>query len=210
MFLTNLSNGKYFGNSRSIRYAIRVIEYQHRGLPHSHIVIQFSNMPDKNDVPAKINFINTYISAKMPDSNQNASFEDKVYAEYVRTHMRHQCSIAPTNGCKHTATGKCNRGYDDTIECSTHFDDKGYPVYERLKAGDLKVVPHNKTILLDWGGHANVEYAGGSKCILYLYKYLFKGSKKSSLDLRHEGMAEDEISLYLRGRFLCSMDAMWR
>lgn len=169
-------------------------------------------MPHKDDIPAKVEFINKYISAKMPVTNDNSyeiSNEDTVYAEYVRTHMRHHCAVSP-NACKRSATSKCARGYEDTVICSTHLDDNGFPVYEKLEIEDLKVVPHNKSILLDWGGHSNVEYSGGARCILYLYKYLFKGSKKSSLDLRTDGSTNDEISLYLRGRFLCSMDAMWR
>jgi hypothetical protein len=58
-FLHNLRNGKYFddigtsGSGAAIRlvhrgviYEIFVIEYQHRGLPHAHIVVKFSNTPD--------------------------------------------------------------------------------------------------------------------------------------------------------------------
>jgi hypothetical protein len=36
---------------------------------------------------------------------------------------------------------------------------------------DFRVVPH-------WEGHKNVEYAGTSNSVLYLYKYLFKGNRK--------------------------------
>ena len=65
----------------------------------------------------------------------------------------------------------------------SEFDDRGFPVYEKLKkdsSDDVFVDPHNRKILLDWNhdGHCNVEYSAGVKCILYLYKYLFKGPKK--------------------------------
>jgi hypothetical protein len=65
---------------------------------------------------------------------------------------------------------------------------------------------------LDWDGHANVEYAGNTQCVLYLYKYLYKGAKKVKLRLTNaeDVQDDDEVTLYLRGRFLCAMDAMWR
>jgi hypothetical protein len=52
----NLSNGKYFG-ARNAAYDLRVIEYQHRGLPHIHLVCKLSDMPDREDLPGIIEFI---------------------------------------------------------------------------------------------------------------------------------------------------------
>jgi hypothetical protein len=40
--LDNLRNGIYFPNE-TIEYMMHVIEYQHRGLPHAHIVLRFEN-----------------------------------------------------------------------------------------------------------------------------------------------------------------------
>jgi hypothetical protein len=50
-----------------------------------------------------------------------------------------------------------------------------FPIYGRREAEDLKVVPHNIYILLDWRGHANVEWCGSAYTTVYLYKYVFKG-----------------------------------
>ncbi len=41
----NIRNGKYFGG-REIIYTFHVIEYQFRGLPHAHIVVPLSDVPD--------------------------------------------------------------------------------------------------------------------------------------------------------------------
>jgi hypothetical protein len=46
--LHNLRNGKYFG-FRKTAYDIRVIEYQHRGLPHFHLVCKCQYMPDRDN-----------------------------------------------------------------------------------------------------------------------------------------------------------------
>jgi hypothetical protein len=47
-FLHNLRSGKYFG-FRKTAYDIRVIEYQHRGLPHFHLVCKLQDMPDRDN-----------------------------------------------------------------------------------------------------------------------------------------------------------------
>jgi hypothetical protein len=52
----NLRNGKYFG-ARKAAYDLRVIEYQHRGLPHVHFVCKLSDMPDREDLPGIVEFI---------------------------------------------------------------------------------------------------------------------------------------------------------
>jgi hypothetical protein len=42
----NIRRGKYFGG-RETRYDLRVIEYQHRGLPHFHMVVKLKDLPDR-------------------------------------------------------------------------------------------------------------------------------------------------------------------
>jgi len=52
----NLRRGKYFGG-REPEFDIRVIEYQHRGLPHFHMVAKMKSMPirqDKEDILSMI------------------------------------------------------------------------------------------------------------------------------------------------------------
>jgi len=125
--------------------------------------------------------------------------------------MMHKCS-KEVNGCL-DENGVCKRGYQTTVVVpATFFDSKGFPIYRREKEEDLKVVPYNNEILLDWSGHANVEWCGSTYTCVYLYKYLFKGSKKEKFRLKNADDIDDrdEINLYLRGRVLCSMDAAWR
>jgi hypothetical protein len=50
-FMHNLRNGKYFRYRKSA-YDIRVIEYQHRGIPHFHLVCKLRGMPDRDDPDA--------------------------------------------------------------------------------------------------------------------------------------------------------------
>ena len=55
-FMHNLQNGKYFGG-RQTAYDIRVIEYQHRGLPHFHLVCKLQDTPKRDNVEATLNMI---------------------------------------------------------------------------------------------------------------------------------------------------------
>ena len=125
--------------------------------------------------------------------------------------MLHKCYDG-VNGCKRK-DGTCKKGFSNTeLRDKTKFDEKGYPLYKRKKQEDLNVVPYHKAILLDWNGHINCEFCGKAYVILYLYKYLFKGNKKIKIlfDNTKDLHEDDEINHYLRGRLICSMDAMWR
>ena len=127
--------------------------------------------------------------------------------------MMHSCKQAE-NGCL-DKDGNCRRGYqNDKLRPVTTLDDNGYPSYRRRTLRDLKVVPHNRELLLDWDGHMNVEFAGSTYTVLYLYKYLFKGNKKIKAQILALNLSEDqlanEIFMYIRGRVICAMDSMWR
>ena len=107
----------------------------------------------------------------------------------------------------------CKRKYSDQgCNPETTFDEKGYPVYRRPTPADQRIIPHTKDILLDWDGHANSELAASSYCVFYLYKYLYKGNRKVQLALKNTADLHDsdEINIFLRGRMLTSMDAVWR
>jgi hypothetical protein len=186
----NIRHGKYFGGAKT-EYFLYVIEYQFRGLPHAHIVFRLHNAPSTTD--EKLNFIDQHISAKYPnpfhelnddelqlltndqfDKYQKEKDNHTRYCELIDNYMTHSCSTA-VNGCQ-DKNGLCKRGYmTRKTNTMTSFDNKGYPVYYRPTENDLKVVPHNKEMLMDWDGHINVEYCGKTYAVMYLYNYLFKG-----------------------------------
>ena len=156
-FLHNLKNGKYFENHK-VNYILRVIEYQHRGMPHAHIVVQLDNIPKDENIQECIQWIDNHISAQLPNENETK------YYKLIKEHMTHKCSHSEANGCKKDKNSKCKRGYDvNALNHETKFDEKGFPKYKRLKNEDLLIVLHNKEILLDWEGHCNVEWAASSR-----------------------------------------------
>jgi len=192
---------------------MHVIEYQWRGLPHFHMAVRLKDTDTDNRDNA-IQFIDEFIRAELP-TEENCSHMSpqrfEAYKKLVQQHMYHCCAQA-VNGCKQKEDDICKRGYDrsETIPI-TSIDDRGFIVYRRRHQEDLKIVPHNPETLLDWDAHLNVEFSATVNHILYMFKYLYKGSKKQSFDLEQRNEEqENDISLYLKGRILCSMDAMSR
>jgi len=147
----------------------------------------------------------------MPVLDENSTNEDYRYARIIKDMMIHECHDQ-VNGC--LKDGVCGRKYRELLVPETYFDEDGYPCYARPTPEDCYIVPHVKQMLLDDpdGCHINTEFCGSSYCIIYLYKYLFKGNRKMTLILNNlEGVhPEDQILNYMRGRMITSMEAAWR
>jgi hypothetical protein len=213
-FIENLKAGKYFGG-RKVDYIIYCIEYQWRGLPHFHLAVKMLDV-DSDTEEQSVQFIDEFIKAEMPLRENFPDMSPGVFQSYVNLvakQMKHDCAVK-VNGCKSTKEDFCRRGYDrtDTVDKS-YIDADGFVQYRRRNKEDFRVVPHNPETLLDWDGHLNVEFSSTVKQILYMFKYLYKGPKKQTFvieDEKDDETMDNEISLYLKGRCLCSMDAFWR
>lgn len=180
-FLYNLRVGKYFDDfdaagfisvRRRIIYEMSCREYQHRGLPHAHIIVKLENAPEMDDSDACSRFIDAHISCCMPCIDDYSSDEDKKYKNLVESHLVHHCSRG-VNGCLNDSN-ICSKGYHaTTLRSSTTFDDKGFAQYKRTRPDDLRVVPHNRKMVLDWEGHAYVDWSASTYAVLYLYKVIY-------------------------------------
>ena len=177
-------------------------------------------MPRYEDKAALAAWIDQHICAIYPNLptdeeplEAGETYErDTIYADIVRSHMLHKCFPESNGGCKNE-NNVCSKGFDKNIVTNiTSFDQRGFPQYRRPTVKSIYVVPHQRELLKDWNDHANVEFAGSTYTVIYLYKYLFKGSKTVKLRLTNADDVNDndEIKLYLRGRYLCSMDCYWR
>ena len=223
--LHNIRHGHYFGDGnekgsgKKRIVELHVIEYQERGMPHAHIIVKLDSdlLLDFLNKENLKRWVDLNISACLPPDPkemENPTESDKRYFVLVRTHMVHKhVHKDAVNTCFNEKTKKCKKGFDETFVCCwTTFDKRGFPHYKRLRDKDLMVVQHNRQILLDWDGHACIDFAMNTHCVMYMYKYAYKGAKKVRMQLKNADDigAKDEIALYLRGRKLCSMDAMWR
>jgi hypothetical protein len=211
-FLFNLRAGKYFGGAKVV-YELHVIEYQHRGAPHAHIVARLNNCPNHLDKDDCIAWIDRYISKTLPRIPcDDDSADDVTLYSFVDSFQRHKC-YSTQGGCKQKDSNFCALKFNEVcLPFSTTFDEFGYPQYACETPFDYSIVPYNREILLDWGAHCNVEFASKTYTAVYLYKYLFKGNKKVSVqfDNTFDVDPKDEIRLFVRGRFICAFDAMWR
>ena len=210
-FLHNMRNGKYFGQQHRPIYELRVIEYQQRGLPHAHMVFQLDNIPDWKTEKDKLTiWIDENINANYPVIDSSSSPRLLRVHSLIDTHMVHKC-YKGESGCIDEKTGVCKRGFScNFMQKRTVLDERGFPHYKRNTEEDCLVVPHNTLILEDVDAHVNVEYTGSTYCVIYLYKYLFKGRKKVKATFSKKGKPTDEIEAYVKGRYMCAMDAMWR
>lgn len=85
----NLRKGKYFDSK--IIYIIRVIEYQFRGLPHSHIVFRLEYGPNHQNDEECILWIDKYICTTMPKITENSCEKDRRHVDLLLSHMIHKC-----------------------------------------------------------------------------------------------------------------------
>ncbi len=167
-----------------------MIEYQYPGLPHAHLVIRLDNAHDIDDPYREdlIYFVNRHFVAEMPcfqgEEYQNVYADDGNTAfpeeykqkavEVVRMNNTHKCSTA-INGCKKNDSEECIRGYSRTELISETIvivnEVTNRIVYQQRTEFDLKIVPYNLQMIMDWDSHLNIEYSGSAYCALYMYKY---------------------------------------
>jgi hypothetical protein len=86
-------------------------------------------------------------------------------------------------------------------------------IYCRRQSDDLRVVLHNLQMMMDWDSHINVEYNGSAYCVIYIYKYCFKGPnqrERIEMNSEQEHYSHDKIILFMYGQLTCAMSAMWR
>jgi hypothetical protein len=132
----------------------------------------------------------------------------------VRMNNTHKCATA-INRCKTDDSDKCKRGYSHTELISETYVNEviNRIVYQQRMECDLKIVPYNLQMIMDWDSHLNIEYSGSAYCALYMYKYCYKGAaRKVHIDLGSEKEQDslDEIKLFIYGRIMCSMAVVWR
>ncbi|KAK1435160.1 hypothetical protein QVD17_00920 [Tagetes erecta] len=211
---------KPFGGVVAYLYTI---EFQKRGLPHCHLLLWVADSY-KITLPHQLD---NYISAEIPDVTV-----DPVLYSIVSESMVH----GPCGGAKRSAScmksGSCSKKFPKSYETSTNFDDNGYAHYKRrltthrvvkngISLDNSFVVPYNRSLLLHFQAHINVEYCGWNMLIKYLFKYISKGTDRIHFAVSHSSatnletnqtnsMIVDEIKNFTDARFICPHEASWR
>ena len=114
--------------------------------------------------------------------------------------------------------GKCSKGFPKQFRQDTVITEDSYACTRRHKTGrsvqvgskqadNRWVVCHSKYLLWKYRCHINVESISSVKAIKYIYKYVYKGHDRITMEF---GTCTDEIKQYMDARYVSSCEALWR
>jgi hypothetical protein len=183
------------------------IEFQKRGLPHAHIIV-FLKSHAKLRSPDNIDSL---MSSEFPEDNPEL-------LELVKKFMVHgPCGVQNPNApCM--VNGKCSKGFPKQFREETSITEDSYACTRRRNTGrtvevgrkqvdNRWVVCHSKYLIWKYRCHINVESISSVKAIKYIYKYVYKGHDRTTMEF---GTCMDEIKQYLDARYVSSCEAHWR
>lgn len=192
------------------------IEWQKRGLPHSHNLIWLQNKIR----PSQIDDI---IKAEFPNPEEDPD----LYNIIVKNMVHGPCGDLNRNSpCMKDK--KCTKRYPKPFLNETVTGEDGYPKYRRrspeqggftakikirgheeIQINNQWVVPYNPLLSKMFNAHINVEYCSSVKSIKYVCKYINKGSDMAVFTVTKENQS-DEIVQYQMGRYINTNEAIWR
>ncbi|KAH8973324.1 hypothetical protein BDL97_01G040400 [Sphagnum fallax] len=164
------------------------------------------------------------ISAELPNSETNKLAHEMV----ARCTMHGPCGAAfPNAPCMEE--GKCKKKYPRKFQSETVTDVNGYPIYRRRDTGHTVlvhgieldnrwVVPHNVYLSTKYDAHINVEVCNNIRAVKYLFKYVYKGHDRATVEISRQSdnategnvVETDEIKRYLDCRYVSTSEAAWR
>lgn len=197
-----------------VKAYVYVVEFQKRGLPHAHFLLIMDSryklvMPEQYD---------HLISAELPDKHKYP----ELYAMVVKHMMHGPCGVLKANNvCMQD--GLCKNKYPRPFNSTTLQGKDSYPVYRRRDNGrsarvrgqtldNRWVVPYNPYLLRMFNCHINVEVCSSIKAVKYVYKYIYKGGDRTSMNFEQPDSNGniDEIKRYVDARWVTPSEALWR
>jgi hypothetical protein len=87
--------------------------------------------------------------------------------------------------------------YPRKFQSETVTDVNGYPIYRRRDTGhtilvhgieldNRWVVPHNVYLSTKYNAHINVEVCNNIRAVKYLFKYVYKGHDRATVEISHQ------------------------
>ncbi|KAL0882000.1 hypothetical protein ABMA27_001749 [Loxostege sticticalis] len=183
-----LTKDRVFG---AVRWFMYSIEWQKRGLPHSHNLLWFEEKirPD---------LIDQVISAELPNPDSDPALYD-----IVKTNMIHgPCgTVNPNSPCMKDAY---RRRPPLNGEFTAEVNIRGQSVI----VDNRWVVPHSPVLSRAFQTHINVESCASVESIKYICKYVNKGSDQATFGMQADN--RDEVTNYQSGRYISTSEAVWR
>ena len=183
------------------------IEFQKRGLPHAHIIV-FLKPHAKLRSPEDIDSL---MSSEFPEDNPEL-------LELIKKFMVHGPCGEHNRNAPCMVNGKCSKGFpkqfrqdtvitEDSYACTRRRDTGRKVQVGRTEADNRWVVCHSKYLIWKYRCHINVESISSVKAIKYIYKYVYKGHDRITMEF---GTCTDEIKQYMDARYVSSCEAHWR
>jgi len=178
-------------------------EWQKGDLPHAHLACRLSidtavqPMSTRMD---QIRLMDKVVCACKPPIGAK-------HRDHVLTYMQHpnpcKSCMQPVRG---TSEKRCRFRFPKQTCSQSRIDAKGFPVYRR-GADDVRIVPYNERLLLDFCCHINVEWTFNSLHFAYLYSYMCKGVDTAGFRIRDQ---LDEITAFRKARILTIAECIYR
>ena len=228
--IKDISSEKVFGKVPAYLW---VIEFQKRGLPHTHILVILAD----EDRVSSAEDVDNVICAELPpdpdtfpvDSDQRKQAL-RLQTIVLKNMIHGPCGKNnPDSPCM--TDGKCSKRYPKAFCDKTTLDpDNTYPEYRRLapeKGGrtlvvtvngkefvidNSWVVPYSPFLSLRFNCHINDELCLSPTGAKYLYKYAYKGEDRAMVraEIGDESANKDEISDFVDMRSIGSSEAAWQ
>ncbi|EPB68548.1 hypothetical protein ANCCEY_12360 [Ancylostoma ceylanicum] len=211
-----ITKSHIYGETRCWMYSV---EWQKRGLLHSHIIVWFKDKIHPTQIV-------TIISTEIPNPEQDPGLFDIIFKNMIHLHCG---PVNPNSPCM--KDGKCTKHYPREFILETQRGNDGYPSFRRRRPGEggfaarVKVrmnnqqteievdkrwvVPYSPLLSKMFEAHINVEYCNSVKSNKYICKYVNKGSDMAVFCLRNENGVLDEILQYLMGRYISANEGVW-
>jgi hypothetical protein len=186
-----------------------VIEFQKRGLPHMHCII-FLDQDAKIRTPEQID---TLLSSEFPVDNPEL-------LELVKKYMVHKPCSAENNNPKAPClqNGKCSKNFPKPFRDQTTISEDAYASTRRRDTGQTHqvrgkqvdnrwVVTYCAYLIWKYRCHINLESIASIKAIKYIYKYVYKGHDRITMQF---GTCNDEVKQYLDARYVSACESIWR
>ena len=195
---------------------VYVIEFQKRGLPHSHILVILHH----DNKPLSPDSYDEFVSAEIPDVKSLPDLH-----LLVTTHMIHGPCGEANKQSPCMENGKCTKEFPKQFHDKTVQTKDGYPKYRRRDNGisiekngvildNRWVVPYNPYLLAKYVAHINVEICTSVTAVKYLYKYVYKGPDRVMAaveeDCAEKECETDEITKFIDARYVSACEASWR
>ncbi|TMS38388.1 hypothetical protein L596_005125 [Steinernema carpocapsae] len=209
-----------------VKAFVRVIEFQKRGLPHTHMLLI---LDDEHKFRTGAD-VDSVVCAELP----YPATEPRLYSIVKSSMMHGPCGTSYRHmQCMQKHGDRCDKDFPKPYSEETVLEEDQKPRYRRRESaphfvnehGERRdsrwVVGYNPYLTLKYNAHVNVEVCTGIKCVKYLFKYVYKGMDKASLFICETGAVEneqqnpdvlnhDEVQNYADARYVGPAEACWR